>query len=67
MSLTFTDVCNVVSDAKKTVNRGDEIVCRVSRLAVGRLQAANVPCSVLEALKRELKDYNIHTRCWKDE
>lgn len=56
-----------VNEAKATISRADLEVGRMASMIAGRLRNGRVHCGALEELKRELKDYNIHTRSWKDQ
>lgn len=65
MSLSLTDVYNARDEAERTIKRANEVTRTACRLAAGRLRISGVPDYVLKQLKRELKDYNIQTGCWK--
>lgn len=64
--MNWSDFHQAVRDAKNDVEKGDKAIEELGYLMKGRLRSSGVPCSVLEALKRELKDYNIHTMSWKE-
>ena len=63
--MKWDEFCSSVDDAELIVRRGDRAVEKLGRLMVGRLRSCEVPCHVLEALKKELRDYNIKTGQWK--
>jgi hypothetical protein len=65
--MTFEEMTRGIEDAQRTVNMADRAVRELSPLIVGRLRRAYVPGWVLEELKRELKNYNIHTGRWKND
>ncbi len=58
---------HAVNEAKETLKNADEQVGVMANLCAGRLRRAGVKCNTLEILKRELRDYNIHTGEWKNE
>lgn len=62
--MKFDEMQAAVRDAKQTINSADHIVAQMAEIVAGRLRKGNVPGRVLEALKRELRDYNIHTSSW---
>lgn len=54
-----------VADAKETMRLADIAAYRVAHLLRGRLRSAGIPTYMLEDLKRELRDFNLHTGTWK--
>jgi arabinogalactan endo-1,4-beta-galactosidase len=64
--MRFDEVTAAIEDATRTVNQADRIVKDLAHLCAGRLRKANVSSWVLQDLKRELANYNIHTSSWKD-
>ena len=66
MSMTFTDACNAVHDAERTIQNSNRLVRGAADICRGRLRSADVSSYTLAQLKRELRDYNIHTGRWKD-
>jgi len=64
--VTFDDIYEAVSDAKITIERADNVIDKIARLISGRLRSAQVSASALKKLKRELRNFNIHTGTWKD-
>ena len=49
-------------EAETQVRAADEIINDMARMIRGKLH--KVPGSVLADLKRELRDFNIHTKEW---
>jgi hypothetical protein len=64
--VNINDVRIARSKAMQDIETADNAVKMVASLCAGRLRIAGVSGYVLEKLKRELKDYNMHTGCWKD-
>ena len=58
------DMKSAISDARETLNAADNVACQIAPLLQGRLRHCYT--SDVEALKRELRDFNIHTGKWKD-
>ncbi len=56
-----------INEAKETLRKADERVGIMAGLCAGRLRKSAVSCDTFEQLKRELRDYNIHTVMWKNE
>lgn len=50
-------------EAETQIRAADIIINEMARILRGRLR--NVSYGYLTTLKRELRDYNIHTRKWK--
>lgn len=65
MSMTLSDVEQAVEEARRTIARADTAASQMARLVAGRLRKSGVSHQVLCELKRELADYNMHTRRWK--
>ena len=62
----LSDVEKAVNEARATINNANLCVGQMARLCAGRLRESGVSGYVLEKLKRELKNYNMHTGIWKD-
>jgi len=62
--MNYREMSDAVEDAQRTMNLVDSMADRFARMLIGRLRKVN-SCWVLAELKRELKDYNIHTGQWK--
>ena len=56
-----------VDSAQSDIDRAGTLVNRMAGMCAGRLRLAGVRIDTLNRLKRELRDYNIHTERWKDE
>lgn len=52
-----------MNEARRVMNAADEYADQAARICVGRLR--RVDAGTLRALKRELRDFNIHTGEWK--
>lgn len=61
--MNYPEMMTAIEDARATITRADSAVAQVSRLIVGRLQKCDT--STLVALKKELRNFNIHTGSWK--
>lgn len=61
--MDFDEMTSALREAEETQRVADRQAERAARIAVGRLRH----CSdfTLKALKRELRDFNIHTGVWK--
>lgn len=53
-----------ISEANYVLKYADKVAAQIGRLLIGRLKH----CSnhTLKALKKELRDYNMHTGEWKE-
>ena len=65
MALSYHDIEQARVEAQRTIGYADKAVRQAASLSAGRLEKAGVQGYILEELKRELKNYNIHTGCWK--
>jgi hypothetical protein len=64
--MKYYDMDNAIQQASEAISISDCYVNKMAQIIAGRLRHGGVSCGVLEQLKKELKDYNIHTSCWKD-
>lgn len=64
MSNRFDEMRYAVDEAKFTLAAADSIASDMSRLLVGRLK--HCPGHILKKLKKELRDFNMATREWKN-
>ena len=64
--MRFAEAYEAYEDAERTIRAVDNIVAGMARMIVGRLRSSNASMSTLAALKRELRDYNMHTGTWKE-
>lgn len=62
--MNWNEMMSAVEDAERTMNNAREAARRVAKLLVGNLR--HVSDGTLKQLKRELRDYNIHTASWKE-
>lgn len=60
--LDLYQIERAVNKAKETLRNADKVAGTMASLIRGRLK--NVPSYVLADLKKELKDFNIHTGRW---
>lgn len=63
--MTYDEMARAIRDAKNTMELADLAANRSAELLEGRLR--RVSCGRLARLKRELRDFNIHTGKWKEE
>jgi len=59
----YTEMRDAVEDANTTLRAADRCANDLAYLLRGRLR--HVSGTNLEALKRELKNFNMHTYLWK--
>lgn len=66
--MTTYEMEQAIKQAEQTFRAADNNATAMARMLKGRLRKVEVGWNgeVLAALKRELRDYNIHTRTWKD-
>lgn len=65
MSMTFEQMSEAVRDAERTLNRAKYMVKKMAPLVAGQLEHGDIDHWTLAKMKRELANYNIHTRRWK--
>lgn len=61
--MNIQDIQNAVYEAEKTQRLVDDNAVKFAILIVGRLK--HLPSWILWDLKKELKNYNMHTGEWK--
>lgn len=64
--MTFKEILDAKNEARRTIRDGDRAARELADYLVGRLRVARVDGDVCAILKRELRDFNIHTGCWKE-
>ena len=64
--MTFDEMNEAVKQAQQTLRMADVFTHRMATMIAGRLQKADVYHDTLVSLKKELENYNMHTRSWKD-
>ncbi len=63
--MTYSEMIEAVREARETVRNGDSAVCAILEIARGRLRMCRVGGDILSALKRELRDWDMHKGEWK--
>ena len=63
---TWSEFRQAFDEAKRTINTADNHIGDMARMISGRLKNGNISDYVLAELKRELQNYNIHTKLWSD-
>ena len=63
--ISFDAMVQAVEQAHTTIRRADMVAGKMARILKGRLRTADIPNHVLCELKKELKDFNMHTGEWK--
>lgn len=65
--MEWREMHEAVEDARRTIVCADLFKQQMADLFAGQLQAARIGDYTLCRLKRELRDYNMHTGTWKSE
>lgn len=65
--MDFNEMSNAVRDARLSIERADRFANDMASLIAGRLRISGVSTYTLCKLKRELQDFNMHTKSWKEE
>ena len=55
---------DAIASARLTQRAADSNTAEMASMVAGRLRPAGASVGVLRALKRELRDFNIHTGSW---
>jgi len=63
--MTIQELAQALNEAEQTFQAADTAASRIARLLKGRMRRIESN-SLLSAIKRELKDYNIQTGRWKE-
>lgn len=61
--MNTADMQAAIADAKRTINAADNTANQIAEILPGRLR--HVSRWTLQKLKRELRDFNIHTGKWR--
>jgi hypothetical protein len=61
--MSLYDMRRELADARSTLENADQVAGEFGYILRGRLK--HLPGSLLEDLKRELRDFNMHTHKWK--
>ena len=64
--MDYRDIHAARNKAQEDIKQADIAARQAASLIAGRLRIASVPWTVLEALKRELKSFNMQTGSWSD-
>lgn len=64
--MNWSECREAVRDAKLTIEAADRNINEMALIIKGRLRAGHVAGSTLDALKRELRDWDIHRSKWKE-
>jgi hypothetical protein len=64
--MNYDDMEQAVRDAENTLRIADAVVSKIAYTIKGRLRRSNTAGWILADIKRELRDFNIHTGTWKD-
>lgn len=67
MALRYYDVQTHVDEANTTIRQYRSLIRRSAEFAAGRLRDADTDPDTLRKLKRELRDFGMHTGQWKGE
>ena len=60
----FDQMREAVAEAKNTMQAADAVADSMARMLTGRLSKVN--SYTLTQLKKELRDFNMHTGTWRD-
>ncbi len=64
--MVLSEVENAVREAEMTMRNANQCVSTMAGLIAGKLRSSDVWTYTLDELKKELRDYNMHTGCWKE-
>lgn len=63
--MTIDDISKALNEAEQALHLADKMTDRMLDLVVGRLRKSQRPY-LLSRLKRELREFNAHTKSWND-
>ena len=66
MAISWDEMNAALKDAEITIRQAEVRINDMARIVAGRLRLAGVSSYYLYKLKKELKNYNIHTGQWKE-
>ena len=66
MAISWDEMNAAVKDAEITIRQAEVRINDMARIVAGRLRLAGVSNYYLKRLKKELKNYNMHTGQWKE-
>lgn len=64
--MNWEEFNSAVRTAKQDINYGDDAARSLGKLMANRLRVAQLDRWTLDALKRELRDWDMVTHSWKD-
>lgn len=64
--MNFNEMYRAVEDARGTLRAADAYVDKMADLIRGKLRSCGVSVYTLMILKRELQDFDMRNKCWKD-
>ena len=64
--MTIPEMRTAIENAKAEIARADCVAGEMASILAGRLRKSKATSTALSALKRELRDWNIHTGEWKE-
>ena len=62
--MNLDEMYQSIQEAKSTISMADNMVGVMLKICVGRLRKSGVGGTVLTALKKELRDWDMHRREW---
>lgn len=67
--MNFIDMQSSVDEAKTTLRHADALTEKIATMLLGRMRTMKSwsQTEVLKSLKKELRDFNSHTRKWGNE
>ncbi len=64
--MEWIEMDDAIRDARATVERADLFVGQMAKIISGRLRTGSIGWNTLDELKRELRNWNMHTGKWKN-
>jgi len=64
--MNYGDIGEARRKAEQDIEMANAAVRQATQLITGHLRSSGVWDDVLSSLKKELKNYNMHTGVWKD-
>lgn len=63
--MTWNEMRQAVNEARATLNAAKRFIDEMADMVAGNLRSGDVSARTLTKLKRELRDWNIHTNTWR--
>ena len=63
--MDYQESRQLLQSVRRDIDQADELIRCVANLLRGRLRSSNVNSTALRDLKRELRNFNMHTGTWK--